>query len=237
MSSPSHPLARELHFHIVLLGAKVLRYSTTLDSASKWKLKDQILSVGLAWFANPPRWSFGGNRLQVKAETHLLADVANALQYIRDLGLHETLSRTSFLQKQTLLDMLIVSEQTRLMVWLFPLDHGSRHHFAAGHKRQMPGDVCEIHSITVVNADSLKDSILGLLPLAWSESPALAVALTQRFRSQSLVAAVRRMILDDPRSATSSAEALRLMLGETLPEDVTSQLRVSCKGVCSCDHG
>ena len=49
-----HPLTRELHFHIVLLGITVLRHGVSLDSSSRWRLKDEIISAALAWFASPP---------------------------------------------------------------------------------------------------------------------------------------------------------------------------------------
>lgn len=52
----SHPLAREIHFQIVLLGLKVLMSSTTLNRVSRWRLKDDLLSAALAWFAQPPRY-------------------------------------------------------------------------------------------------------------------------------------------------------------------------------------
>lgn len=50
-----HPLAREVHFHIILFGLRVLKHSTTQSAISKWKLKDQILSAALSWFRHPPR--------------------------------------------------------------------------------------------------------------------------------------------------------------------------------------
>lgn len=48
------PLAREAYFHIILLGLRVVRHCTTLPPAIKWRLKDRILSAGLAWFAKAP---------------------------------------------------------------------------------------------------------------------------------------------------------------------------------------
>lgn len=48
------PLARESYFHIVLLGLKIVRHCTSLPSVMKWRLKDQILTAGLAWFAKAP---------------------------------------------------------------------------------------------------------------------------------------------------------------------------------------
>ena len=49
-----HPLAREIHFRIVLFGLRVLKHLIPRNSAASWKLKDQILSAALAWFRHPP---------------------------------------------------------------------------------------------------------------------------------------------------------------------------------------
>lgn len=50
-----HPLAREIHFHIVLFGLRILQFSTGQSKCAVWKLKDQILSSALSWFKHPPR--------------------------------------------------------------------------------------------------------------------------------------------------------------------------------------
>ncbi|KAK6587321.1 hypothetical protein PZA11_000611 [Diplocarpon coronariae] len=77
-----HPLAREIRFHIILFALKVLRYSIALPFSARCLLKDRILSAALTWFNFAPCWSFGGNRLQLKAETRLLADVLSALRSV-----------------------------------------------------------------------------------------------------------------------------------------------------------
>lgn len=51
----SHPLAREVHFSLILLGLQVLRYNTSLSGTAQWRFKDDLLSAGLAWFAHSPR--------------------------------------------------------------------------------------------------------------------------------------------------------------------------------------
>ena len=51
----NHPLARETHFQIILLGLYVLRFTTVLTYADKWRLKDSLLSAALSWFSSPPR--------------------------------------------------------------------------------------------------------------------------------------------------------------------------------------
>jgi len=152
----SQPLAREAYFHIILLGLKIARHCTTLASAIKGRLLDRILTAALAWFAHAPqyvynvslydthadnfRWSFGGNRLQIKAETHILADVQAHLDAIgRTITVGDVGSKLK--AKQDLLSMLIANEQSRLLVWLFPLDHAKKHHFTSSHSRAGLPDV------------------------------------------------------------------------------------------------
>lgn len=53
--STGHPLAREMHFQLVLFGLHVLRYSNGLDQVARWRLKDTILSAALRWFSHQPR--------------------------------------------------------------------------------------------------------------------------------------------------------------------------------------
>ena len=50
------PLAREAYFHVILLGLRVLRHCTTLPDTIAWRLKDRILTAGLAWFAKAPEY-------------------------------------------------------------------------------------------------------------------------------------------------------------------------------------
>lgn len=52
-----HPLAREIHFRIILFGLKILKHFHSHDKVASWKLKDQILSAALSWFKHPPRYA------------------------------------------------------------------------------------------------------------------------------------------------------------------------------------
>jgi phosphatidylinositol 4-kinase len=143
----SHPLAREFHFHVILFSLKVLRYSTSVNQSSLWQLKDQILSAALNWFQHPPRWSFGGNRLQIKAEAQLLHDVEVALQSVSQWGMKATSTRKSLQARQDLLLLLLESERSRLMVWLYPLDHESRHPLSSGASKQ-PSEVKQYSNLS-----------------------------------------------------------------------------------------
>lgn len=120
--SAGHPLARETRFQVILFGLKVLRHCTAIDLASRYRMKDQILSAALSWFTFAPRWSFGGNRLQLKAETRLLADVSAALRNITMTAPNSTPLTKALQAKEDLLQVLIESEQVRLGVWLYPLN-------------------------------------------------------------------------------------------------------------------
>lgn len=121
MRTECHPLTREIHFRVVLLGLKILHYSTNESKVSIWKLNDLILSSALTWFRYPPRWSFGGNRLQVKSEDKILGAIEDILQTTSRYTISVSGSHKSLQGKQCLLQILIENERSRLAVWLFPL--------------------------------------------------------------------------------------------------------------------
>lgn len=204
----SHPLAREVHFHIVLLALKALRLGTRHDSGAEWRLKDAILSAGLAWFANPPRWSFGGNRLQVKAELKILGDVTNLLQTLAAIGSKATRSLASLQQKQELLQQLISHEVGRLTVWITPLAQEHR-----------------LIGFGANNAVAKEASITPLLTTAWIENPKIAVQVATRFHSDRMAREVRTLLMKQPEKALNEPDALHILIGASLPSDLKSQLK------------
>lgn len=207
--SAGHPLARELHFQVILFGLTVLRHCTGLDQAARWRLKDAILSAGLAWFAHRPRWSFGGNRLQIKAETRLMADVDNALRAVSSISAQTVGTLQSLVTKQELFLMLLENEQMRLFVWLYPLDHEKRHIFSSGNSGKAPPDA----------------TLSAVLKTAWVEHPGLAIQLTTRFASQKLANDVRSLLLKNPERAIGEPDALQILIGPSLTTDISFQLK------------
>ena len=121
--STGHPLAREIRFSIILFGLRVLRHSIGIEFDSRCLLKDRLLSSALSWFSFPPQWSFGGNRLQLKAETRLLADVAIALRNVQMVADKPGPLLKTMQAKERLLQVLIQSEISRLAVWLYPMNN------------------------------------------------------------------------------------------------------------------
>ena len=91
------------------------------------------------------RWSFGGNRLQIKAEMRLMTDIGTALKNVAALFAQPITSLPSLAMKQELLTTLLENEQSRLLVWLFPLDHERRHILPMRASHRGPSDVCYCH--------------------------------------------------------------------------------------------
>ena len=116
---------------------------------------------GLESGADYSRWSFGGNRLQLKAESRLIGDVASALTAVATLGNGKPQSLQALTRKQDLLQLLLENEQMRLVVWLFPLDHERRHVFSTGHSAK-PAEVS-----TAFQVQSKTDDELGAAQLSF----------------------------------------------------------------------
>ncbi|KAH8148148.1 uncharacterized protein LAJ45_07912 [Morchella importuna] len=200
-----HPLAREIRFRLVFFGLQVLRYSTGLNERQQIAFKDLILSAALSWFTFAPRWSFGGNKLQVKAEAHVLQDVANFINTMANIGGTNKNMRL----KQDLLLLLVENEQTRLATWLYPLDHSRKHHLLPTYTARPATD----------------NSIAILLPAAWHENPAIAVQLSKRFQSPRLEQDIRRLVTTYPEKVVDQPDAVQIMMGDKIASGLGFQLK------------
>jgi len=58
------------------------------------------------------------------------------------------------------------------------------------------------------------------------ESPALAVHLAQRFNSSNVISELRWLLLNFPEKVLDEPDALEMLLGSSLPTDVSFQLKV-----------
>jgi phosphatidylinositol 4-kinase A len=79
------------------------------------------------------RQSFGSNILQLKTEIRLLADVIAALKATSAIGSQAVGSIRSLVSKERLLLLLLESEQSRLAVWVYPLNEPPRSQLSAPH--------------------------------------------------------------------------------------------------------
>lgn len=69
-------------------------------------------------------------------------------------------------------------------------------------------------------------SLKPLIRVAWDEHPALAIELVSRFPGPNVQGAVRWLLLNFPSKVVSEPEALPILLGGELPQDVRFQLKV-----------
>ncbi|KAF4446612.1 phosphatidylinositol 4-kinase [Fusarium austroafricanum] len=203
--SATHPMAREIRFQIILFGLRVLRSSTTLKPAAQWKLKERILTAGLSWFRSSPKWSFGSNLLQMKTEIRLISDVLAALQQASFIGAQTVGNVKSLQAKEQLLDLLLRNEQLRLIVWVNPLNN-------AGNQ-----------ALTQTVKAPTEAALLPLIRTAWWQDPAIAIELATRFPFPRLQRDIRFLLLTMPEKAIFEPEALHLIFGGFLPDDVASQ--------------
>ena len=140
-----------------------------------------------------------------------MTDVLSAMQYTTVIGAKHNSPFSSLQPKQELLSHLMMSEVTRLGVWISPLaDSGSSgSHFGLG---------------KAVVSENL---ISPLLKTAWVENASLAIQLALRSHSPRIQSEVRSYLVKAPERAVDEPEALQLLLGSTLPGDISCQLKVS----------
>lgn len=203
-----HPMTREIRFQIMLFGIKVLRNSTAIGATAQWRLKERILSAGLSWFRHSPRWSFGSNMLSLRTEIRLISDIVAALNLVSFIGAHAVGNVPSLQNKEQLLKILLENEQSRLVVWANPRNRSDMH---------FPGH----HA----SKNATEAALLPLIRTAWYQDPAIAVELATRFHYPRVHSDVRRLILNAPEKVIDEAEAIPLMIGGHLPDDVNTQLK------------
>lgn len=172
-------------------------------------------------------WSFGGNRLQIKAETRLMEDVYVALQAVSSTGLATTGTLRSLGNKEELLLALLDNEQMRLEVWLYPLDHDRRHLFPSLRFHKAHSEVSEQSQQMFEGITYGPQGIHSThLKTAWLEHPGLAIQLSARFQSTRLRDEVRSLLSSFPEKALDEPDALQILLGSNLEIGNTHNLKV-----------
>jgi phosphatidylinositol 4-kinase A len=207
-----HPLAREIRLQLSLLSLRVLRASRTIGTVAETRLKDKILSAALGWFKFAPRYSFGSNMLQVKTELGLLVDVIAAMKLVTPISSHTLGHNIRAMQfREQLLMLLLENEHDRLAVWKDPLSLTPK---VPSFGNQMP-------------KPQLDQTLVPLVRTAWAQHPSLAIAIAARFPLPRVYNQVRWLLLNHPAVAVDEPEALPILFGGQLPEDVNFlQLKV-----------
>lgn len=214
----SHPLAREARFSLIVFGFRLIQGSR-LDGLVEFQLRDALYRMAFAWFAGRPEWSFGSNRLQVRAEMQLFSELLDVLRAdqlrasfvitsfppaIASVRLPGQLSVSeairTFSDRRTLLQLLVESELSRFAVWANPLADASR-------GADFNGEL----SKTMTEASWPK-----IAQLAWRVNPSVAIQMVQRFKSAALKSEVARLVRAQPHKAVDSDAALEHLLEDHL---------------------
>ena len=207
-----HPLARLAHTALVQFSLRVLE-AARLDVFIEARLRDAVCRLALAWFAQPPVWSYGGDlrrgaeellhvravmallrHATLRADTFVSSSTAHTTQHTmlhstQRLVPHCPLARAVEHVQQCLhlLQALYASEEARLLVWLHPTQHA---------KGAPP-------SVQVQRGDLLT---------AWRLDPRVAVHMIERFPQPELRTELAQLISAEPHRVTHCSAALRLFL-------------------------
>ena len=87
-------------------------------------------------------------------------------------------------------------------------------------------DMQTFHVPRLTLANMLQSALSPLIRTAWAESPELAIELAARFPFPRIQRDIRWLLLNFPAKAFSEPEALPILLGNELPDDVSFQLKV-----------
>jgi len=206
----AHPLMRAPRLALASLALRVLA-AAHVDVLGEARLRDGVARLLLDWFAHAPTWSFGGDLRRAAQELRLLHSVGAALRAAplcadslvatvtvappARITLHSaqplaprcTLAQavTHLQAELRLLQLLLESEEARLLVW---------HH---------PTESCAMPAPRATLAD---------LHTAWLVDGRVAVQLCVRFPDAALRTELGRLIRASPHRVVACPEALAYLL-------------------------
>ncbi|CAG8502818.1 1116_t:CDS:10, partial [Ambispora leptoticha] len=234
-SMSNHALSREARFEILLLGFKVLQ-SNRMEALIEYQFRSRLFRAAFAWFSLPPRWSYGGNKRATLTDYKLLLEfcqvvevdkvemdeifssapkkntqaalTSGSLIFIADKTREDIIKQAT--QSKKLLLLFLKSELGRLATWSNPLNVTD-----------------QIKDIVVFTMDKTltDEGWKQLIRHSWNISPQLAVQLPARFQQPVVQNELHALIANNTAEAVGVAEALPLLLGEKLAQNITSQLK------------
>ncbi|KAG1849308.1 hypothetical protein DFJ58DRAFT_795151 [Suillus subalutaceus] len=207
----THPLARELRYTFLLFGLETLK-SSHLDAVCECMLRESLYRTAYSWFAVRPQWSFGANRVQVDADikvmseflVHLQGDSIKNMTSLSSLAPHQSASKTSLYAARLKninqpLRLLIENEIFRLTVWANPSNEAKRG--------------SDLHGL--LERNMLESTWPGIVRTVWEVDPAIAVYLTERFKSPAAHAEVQNLVRSNASLVVNTPEALRFLIGDS----------------------
>ncbi|XP_006457944.1 hypothetical protein AGABI2DRAFT_64231 [Agaricus bisporus var. bisporus H97] len=217
----THALAREPRFSFLLFGFEALK-SSHLDAYCENLMRESLYKMALSWYGVRPQWTYGADRVQLEADikvlseflSHLQSDAIRGLQPISSLSLLQSASRAAHLDTRIgnlnkSLRLLTESELFRLHVWNNPTNDVKR-----------PADFIG------ATERGLFDTVwLNIIRTVWGVDPAIAVFLTERFKSPFARNEVGRLVRSSPKDVLGVPEAVFFLLGDRFDTSVRRDLR------------
>ncbi|KAF5358382.1 hypothetical protein D9756_001382 [Leucocoprinus leucothites] len=212
----THALAREPRFSFLLFGFEALK-SSHLDAFCENLLRESLYRLAFSWYSIVPQWTYGADRVQLNAElkvlseflSYLQADSFRGLPSISSLSPLQYVSRNSYYTARlrdlnTPLRLLTESELFRLSVWVNPMNDIKR----------------STDMIGVTERGLVDTSWVTLIRCVWNIDPAIAIHLTERFKSLFIRNEVARLVRSSTRDVLGVSEAVHFLLGDNFDPNV-----------------
>ncbi|CAG8689893.1 17249_t:CDS:10, partial [Rhizophagus irregularis] len=231
----NHSLSREGRLQILMCALKILQ-SNRMEASIEHKFRTKIFNSAFSWFSLPPRWAYGGNKRAMITEYKLLIEVYRLVENdkvelsevlsttpkkysqfslsntisiaLSDKNREEIVNQTT--KSKKLLLLFLESEISNLATWSNPLN--------------IPDPIKE-NFVSLVESRLTEDSWKNNVRHAWSISSQLAVQMAFRFKQPFVQNELHKLLANNASEAVRVAEALPLLLGDKLNQNVLSQLK------------
>ncbi|GAA5933147.1 1-phosphatidylinositol 4-kinase STT4 [Sporobolomyces koalae] len=218
-----HALSRELRFRFLAFGFCIVQGSE-IERSAELNFRNKLYDAVFDWFSVRPAWSFGTNRIQIKADLQAIEEMLTIVENdFVSLALSSTSSpldspstlpqRISVSRAQSehdtrkeLAKVLLSDEADRLRLWLNPTQESKRG---------------PIMSATGQSPDRM----VKLARFAWRKWPKVTVHLPDRFKSPLLSNEITELVRSDPLTVQDSPHALAYFLDDGIPSESRSKLR------------
>ncbi|GAA6029504.1 hypothetical protein JCM8097_003711 [Rhodosporidiobolus ruineniae] len=217
-----HPLSRELRFRFLSFGFCILQ-GTRFESVAEYNFRNKLYDAVLQWFSHTPLWSFGSNRIQLKADLQAIDELLSVIA--ADVPAFDSIAsasddRASSLPgrisigsakehhrlRQQLVKVLLNDEADRVRLWINPLQDGKRGPLMSG---EVPAT----------------EELRKLARFAFSHWPKVTIFLPDRFKAPPLAEEVTRVVRADPEAVQDCPDALAYFVGEQLTRETKAKLR------------
>ncbi|KAL8284182.1 hypothetical protein RQP46_004931 [Phenoliferia psychrophenolica] len=221
----THQLARELRMRLLSFGFCVLQGSR-LETAVESLFRSHLYDASFSWFAIRAGWSYGSNRIQIKADLQAVEELQVAIKGdAPSYGLYTSTfypgSRNAVLpghispsaakalqaQRHQLLLVLLENEIERLRLWINPMMDPAR------------------GPVPPPRAAQTDTASRQLARLAWLVNPAVAIHLSERMKTAAVTNEVTRLVQKDPLPVQDLGDALAFFVGESITPNIRPHLK------------